>query len=84
MAAVDSEHELILRLFSRAAAEVGSVRQLALRLGISYADVATYMQGNAVPPEPILLKAVELILDDLAYFRVNFPDAWQSLSLPGK
>lgn len=81
---MDAEHELILRLFSRAAAKVGSVNQLALRLGISYADVATYMQGKAIPPEPILLRAVELILDDLPYFRANFAQAWQSLSLPKK
>lgn len=81
---MDSEHELILRLFTRAAAEVGSVSHLALRLGVSYADVALYMQGKAIPPEPVLLGALELILHDLPYFRANYADAWKALSLPPK
>jgi len=79
---VDAEHELILRLFARAAHKVGSVRHLAIMLGVSYADVAAYMQGEAIPPEAVLLSAVELILDDLPYFRSLYPDAWDSLRLP--
>ena len=81
---MDAEHELILRLFSRAATKVGSVSHLAQKLGSSYADVATYMQGKAIPPDPVLLRAVEIILDELAYFRANYPEAWKSLSLPPK
>lgn len=79
---MDAEHELVLRLFSRAATKVGSVAHLAQRLGISYADVAAYMRGKAIPPEPVLLLAVEVILDELTYFRANFPEAWKALSLP--
>lgn len=84
MTAMDAEHELVLRLFSRAAGKVGSVAQLALRLGVSYADVATYMQGKAIPPDVVLLRAVEIILDEASYFRAHFPEAWRSLSLPPK
>ena len=79
---MDAEHELILRLFARAAHKVGSVSRLAMMLGVSYADVAKYMQGEAIPPEAVLLRAVELILDDVAHFRNLYPDAWESLSLP--
>jgi len=83
MRIVDDQHKLILRLFSRAAARVGSVAHLALRLHISQADAGMYLQGKAIPPEEVLLGAVDIILDELPNIRREFPpEVWRSLSLP--
>lgn len=83
MRSVDDQHKLILRLFSRAAARVGSIAHLGIRLHISSADVGLYMQGKAIPPEEVLLGAVAIILDELPNIRSEFPpEVWRSLSLP--
>jgi hypothetical protein len=80
---MDAEHELILRLFSRAAARAGNVGHLALRIKASPNEVLKYMQGEAIPPEDVLLRAVEIILDELPKFRAEAsPEVWRSLSLP--
>ena len=80
---MDDEHRLVLKLFSRAAARAGSAGHLALRIKASPNEVSTYMQGKAIPPEDVLLRTVEIILDELPGFRAEFsPEAWQSLSLP--
>ena len=80
---MDEEHELILRLFSRAAARVGNVSHLALRIKASPNEVLRYMQGEAIPPEDVLLRTVEIILDELPRFRSEVSaEVWRSLSLP--
>ena len=80
---MDAEHELILRLFSRAAARAGNVGHLALRIKASPNEVLKYMQGEAIPPEDVLLRTVEIILDELPKFRAEVsPEVWRSLSLP--
>lgn len=80
---MDDEHRLVSRLFSRAAVRVGSVGLLALRIKASPKEVLRYMQGEAIPPEDVLLRAVDIILDELSTFRGEFaPQVWQSLSLP--
>jgi len=80
---MDDEHRLISRLLSRAAAKVGSPERLAIHIQASPAEVWSYMQGKKIPPEAVLLRAVEVILDELPNFRTEFsPEVWHSLSLP--
>jgi len=80
---MDEEHELVLRLFNLAAERVGGATRLKQRLRISSNDVLMYLQGKQVPPEAVMLKAVELVLDDLPRFRSHFSsEAWRALSLP--
>lgn len=80
---VDDQHRIILRLFSRAAAKVGSVAHLGMTLGIPYAETSAYMQGKAIPPDEVLLRLVTMILDDLPDIRREAsPAAWESLRLP--
>jgi hypothetical protein len=80
---MDDAHRLVLRLFNRAVHSVGSVAHLAVQLGISRGDIDLYVRGEAMPPEAVLLKAVELVLADLPHMRSEFPaEVWQSLSLP--
>jgi hypothetical protein len=80
---MDDEQRLILRLFSRAAARAGSAQHLALRIKASPNEVLMYMQGKKVPPEEVLLRAVDIILDELPGIRADFStEVWRSLSLP--
>ena len=83
MPAVDDQHRLILRLFTRAAAKVGSAAHLAMDLGIPYGELTLYLQGRAIPPEDLLLRTVAIILDELPNIRPEFSaELWHSLSLP--
>jgi hypothetical protein len=41
------------------------------------------MSGHAMPPEAVLVRAVELIIEDVPSIRSGFSDAaWRSLPLP--
>lgn len=54
-----------------------------MHLRIPYSEVVTYMGGHAMPPEAVLTRAVELILEDLPAIRSSFSEsAWLSLPLP--
>ena len=80
---MEAEHKIILRLFSRAAARVGSPAYLAMRLAIPYAELTLYLQGRALPPDEVLARAVGLILDELPAIRSDSPpQAWDTLRLP--
>jgi hypothetical protein len=80
---VDEQHRLILRLFSRAAAKIGSAAHLAMNLGIPYGELLLYMQGTAIPPENVLLQAVSIIMDELPNIRSEASaETWESLRLP--
>lgn len=62
---------------------MGSASALALHLRIPYSELATYLAGHAMPPEAVLVRAVELIIEDLPTIRSGFSDAaWRSLPLP--
>jgi hypothetical protein len=74
---------IVRRIFVRAAEQVGSAAHLSERLSITYAELRTYLFGEAVPPEAVLLEAVQLIIEQLPYLRGEFSkEAWQSLRLP--
>jgi hypothetical protein len=77
---MSEEIAIVQRLFTRAAMRIGSATVLARRLGISYPDVHAYMYGEAMPPEDVLLRATELILEDLALIKAHSSaDAWRRL-----
>ena len=71
------------RIFTRCAEKIGSASALALHLRIPYSEVATYLSGHAMPPEGVLVRAVELVIEDLPAIRSGFSEAaWHSLPLP--
>lgn len=59
---------------------IGSATVLARELGISYREVHAYMYGEAMPPEDLLLRVTEVILQDLEEIKAHSDrDAWQKL-----
>ena len=77
---MDDSHKVILRLFNRAAARIGNARLLALHLRLSDEQLAAYLMGKALPPDEVLLRAVDLILDELPGIRADVsPEVWRSL-----
>ena len=63
--------------------KVGSASALAQQIRIPYSELRGYLDGEAMPPEDILLRAVDVILDELPAIRSEFsPEVWRSLSLP--
>ena len=63
---------------------VGSAGALAQQLQIAYSELRLYLEGEAAPPEEVLLKAVSVILDELPAIRTEFSrETWDSLRLPG-
>jgi len=80
---MSEQHRIIQRLFIRAAEKHGSTAFLARHLAIPYSELRLYIQGEAMPPEAIILRAVDLILEELPAIRSEFaPEAWASLSPP--
>ena len=81
---MDETSEIVRRIFLRAAQRVGSVAALGRELGASYSEIKAYVAGDTVPTNAILLRAVEILIDDLPELRSGFSEqAWQALSLPG-
>jgi hypothetical protein len=77
---MSEELAIVQRLFTRAAMRIGSATVLARELGISYSEVHAYMYGEAMPPEDLLLRVTEAILQDLEYIKAHSdPNAWQKL-----
>ena len=80
---MDDTERVVHRLFVKAAERVGSVARLADLLGVSPSEIRAYVSGDAAPSDAILLRTVELILDELPAIRSQVsPQAWQALSLP--
>jgi len=64
----------------RAAQRVGGAVTLGLHLGFSYSELRRYISGEAIPPTEILLKAAELVLDDLDVVKEGCSEqAWRFL-----
>ena len=71
------------RIFVRAAERLGSATALAGHLGLTYAELRHYLYGHAVPPEDILLRTVDLVLEDLKVLKSMCSETtWRALSLP--
>jgi hypothetical protein len=79
----DEPQAIVQRIFTRCAQRMGSASALALHLRIPYSELATYISGQAMPPEAVLARAVEAIIEDMPAIRSSFSDAaWRSLPLP--
>jgi len=80
---VEESQAIVQRIFTRAAENVGSTAAVARQLGVPYSEIKTYLAGEAMPPEELLLRAVELVLEELPAIRRAFSErAWRSLGLP--
>jgi hypothetical protein len=78
------ERRIVRRLFLRAAERFGSASALARSVGLTYRDIRSYLNGDAIPSEDVLLRTVTLVVDDLDVLKAEFSaHAWSSLSLPG-
>jgi hypothetical protein len=81
---VEESQAIIQRIYTRAAERLGSTAALARELQAPFSEIRTYMSGEAMPPEELLLRTVAVILDELPTIRRGFSQAtWQSLGLPG-
>ena len=70
----------IQRLFRLAAERVGGPSKLAAHLGLTQAELGSYLRGGATPPLHTLLAAVDLVVE-----QVNLADGpWQSVLLAYK
>ncbi|HWI36491.1 MAG TPA: hypothetical protein VNU64_08560 [Burkholderiales bacterium] len=77
---MSEERAIVQRLFNRAAMRIGSASVLARQLGVSYSEVHAYMYGEAMPPEDVLLRVTDVILQDLAEIKARSDtDAWHKL-----
>jgi len=71
----DDAISYIQRVFSLAAERVGGAAELGRHLGLTHSDLGPYLRGEAIPPFHVLLKAVDLIVD-----QVNLADRpWQAV-----
>ena len=80
---LDESNAIVQRLFAMAAQRVGSAAALGRHLGLTYRQLRPYLAGEAVPPDEVLLRTVDLVIEDLKMVRSGFSEqAWRSLSLP--
>ena len=79
----EEETRLVRRILTTATKKYGSAARLAEHLNVTYAEFGTYIAGKASPPEKVLLRAVEVILDEVPAMRREFSkEAWRALRLP--
>jgi len=80
---MDEQLAIIRRIFRAALDKKGSAARLAHHLGVSFPQLGSYLRGEAMPSDLVLLRAVDLILDDLPRIRAEFSsEVWTSLALP--
>ena len=53
---LEEPYAIVQRLFEVAAQRVGSAAALGRHLGLSYAELKTYLAGEAIPSEEVLLE----------------------------
>jgi hypothetical protein len=73
------EKAIVRRLFARAAERTGSASALAQSLGLPYTAIRGYLAGEALPPEDLMLRTLELIIEDLELKHEISSQAWMSL-----
>lgn len=59
---------LAQRVLARAATRIGGADRLAKHLGVPPATLEVWLQGTEVPPVEMILKAVDLVIDDRSPF----------------
>lgn len=80
---MEETNVIVQRLFVLAAQRVGSAAALGRHLGLTYSELVPYLAGEAVPAEEVLLRTLDLVIDDLKTVKGTFSEqAWRSLSLP--
>jgi hypothetical protein len=58
---------------------IGGASALGRHVGVLHSELRTYLAGDAMPPTDVLLKMVELIIEDLKAAESQFPaEAWRS------
>ena len=71
---------ILQHLFALAVRRVGSTAALGRQLGILYSELRTYLAGEAMPPSDVLLRAVDLVIEELGGLQSQFSEqAWRSL-----
>jgi hypothetical protein len=79
---MDERCAVVQRIFVRAAERLGSAARLSDALDITHSDLRVYLAGEAMPPEAVLLRAVDIIIEEMSSIRAQFrPEVWQSLSV---
>jgi hypothetical protein len=74
---------IVKRIFMCAAQRLGSTSAVAREVGITFSELRTYISGDAMPPEEVLLKVVNIIIDQIPVIRPEFSgEDWRSLRLP--
>lgn len=68
------ESVTIQRLFALAAQRIGGRPALVQHLRITYSELRTYLSGEAMPPEEVLLRAVDLIIKDSKAVTTGFSE----------
>jgi hypothetical protein len=80
---VAESNAIVQRLFEVAAQRAGSASALGEHLGLNYAQLQPYLAGKAIPPTDVILRAADLVVEELKIVRSGFSEhAWRSLSLP--
>lgn len=78
----DDSFAIVQYLFALAANRVGGEAALGQHLGVAYRELSPYLNGYALPPADVLLRAADLVVDDLETLRSAFSEqAWRSLAL---
>jgi hypothetical protein len=71
------------RLFVLAAERAGSRSALCLHLGLTHSELQAYVTRESLPPAEVILRAVDLLIDDAALKSVS-EHTWRSLFLAYK
>jgi hypothetical protein len=60
---VEDSTVIVQRLFALAAQCVGGASSLVQHLGLTHSELRTYFSGEAMPPEEVLSRAVQLVIE---------------------
>ena len=77
---VDGANALVQRLFVRAAQRLGGSAALGQHLGLTYSELRAYLSGEARAPTEVLLRTVDLVIEDLDVIKDGFSEeVWRAL-----
>lgn len=77
------ESAIVQRLFALAAQRLGGGSALVQHLGVTYSELRTYLSGEAMPPQEVFLRTVELVGEDLKMVKSEFSEQALRLLLGG-
>jgi hypothetical protein len=77
----DESFAIVRELFALATERVGGAPALGHHLGLPYSELSPYLTGGAIPPAEVLLRTVDLVVEDLDALKSAFSEhAWLSLA----